>query len=140
MTCQDLASYLLDESGFQIAKVFENLPEDSWDLQLTPSSLSPRQTLEHLCEVYEAFLALSEGREHQWGSFTVEDRSVLGLKSLAAELRSRAVVKALATDNPDVIKAAVDYVAQHDAYHVGQIAALRIAHEPSWDPYSIYPS
>ncbi|MBW7928889.1 MAG: hypothetical protein H3C58_12580 [Fimbriimonadaceae bacterium] len=35
-------------------------------------------------------------------------------------------------------KIAVEYIAVHDAYHVGQLVTLRLSVEPDWNYYSIY--
>jgi len=56
----------------------------------------------------------------------------------AATMALRAEAVALAMTSEEAAKASLDYVVIHDAYHVGQMALLRLEQEPGWDPYSLY--
>ena len=141
MTTVDYVRYQLDDLGFQLNACFGAIGEDLLELKLTPQSMTPRETVEHLCEAYLAFLAHVEGEKWNWGSFSIADRSKPNLMETLHEIRGRATTAACADEkDEDRLKTAHAYITAHDAYHVGQLSLLLVNHNPAWDPYSIYPS
>lgn len=129
----------LASSGNQVRKVLEGISGDQWDARLVPSTMSPRETVEHLAMCYEAFKTEATGGKWDWTApfdLGITDPGALVSKMLA--LRDEAVELAKASDDPKVYEHVLDFLLSHDSYHVGQMAALRIAQDPSWPPYSIY--
>jgi len=138
MSSRDIVAKTLGHTTFRINKAFEGLSEEEMDMRPTPQAKTPREILEHLSECYTAYLAMCEGREHEWGNFQAPERSTFALKQLWTDLREKAVAKAANSDDEKHLQNALDYIALHDEYHVGQICLLRMQCEPEWDPYSIY--
>jgi uncharacterized damage-inducible protein DinB len=136
----DFLTHAIDEVGGQIDQVLNGLPSDHHDHRLTSKAMTPRETQLHLAEVYQAVITEAAGEKYEWGSFKVEDDSWENLWRLRHELRSQA--KAALTQGADerLPRLALDYIVSHDAYHVGQMALLRMELDPNWDPYSIYQS
>ncbi len=134
----DTLRMALEYSGYQLFGVIEGFPETAMDVSLTPSGMTPRQTLEHLCDVYASYIALAEGTPYEYGSFRAPDTSTPALVALVKSMRDQAVQKALGASEGKPLSAGIDYIALHDAYHVGQLALMRMSADPTWDPYSIY--
>lgn len=134
----ELLRYALDQCRFQLEQVFAGLPDDAWNAKPTGSS-SPAETAEHLCEVYEACLKHLRGEEHDWGTYKSGETTREGLMALMWRLRSQACEACLSGDEK-AAKTAVDYIVLHDPYHVGQLVTIRLALDPNWNAYSIYPS
>lgn len=124
-------------AGRQLDKCFEGWPEQGWDTALYPGGLSARDTVSHLAECYVAALAVARGQEHQWGSFQSSAADAEAKLAEMRELRAQATA-ALTGETPESLQAGLDYIALHDAYHVGQLCALRLSVQPDWDYYSIY--
>lgn len=138
MNASELLDHALKSSGFQVTKVFEGMPESLQDAKLGAEAMSPRETLAHLTECYHAVLAALEDKPYEWGSYTPPSNGWDDLVSTFDSCREQAAAATLASSNPSASKVAMDYMVQHDAYHVGQIAQLRILQEPGWNAYSIY--
>ena len=138
MTAAELTRYQLDDASFQLEKCLEPMTEAQLDTKATPQGMTPRDTVEHLCEAYEAYLASVEGREYQWGSFSIADKSKENLLKTFRELRTKAVQTAMDRTDEKDLKNAYAYLTGHDAYHVGQLCLVNLATNPDWDPYSIY--
>lgn len=135
----EIVRLALDNSGYQLEKVFEGISAEHWNAKANPVEMSPAETAEHLCEVYTAFKTMGSGGNHEWGTYSSGETTQAGLMSLVKRLRAEAVEMASTTDTPEMAKAAMDYIALHDCYHVGQMVVNRMATDPSWDAYSIYP-
>lgn len=135
MTIRDFQQHTIDDVGTQVTKVFEGLSEEHYDFKLCDAAFTPREIMEHLCECYQAMITESMGGTHEWGSFSLDDKSVANLHTQFATLRGRARQAALDADNPKLGHA---YIVAHDAYHVGQMALIRLQTDPTWDPLSIY--
>jgi uncharacterized damage-inducible protein DinB len=138
MTAAELLSHQLDDLGKQLTAVLAGLSPDQQDHKLHENGFSPRETLEHLAECYQAFSTSITGGKHQWGSFSTEDKSWANLERVWADLRAKALDMIGGLTDPEHLKAASEFLVLHDAYHVGQLAAGRLQAEPGWDPYSIY--
>ncbi|HRF58400.1 MAG TPA: hypothetical protein PLH94_00635 [Fimbriimonadaceae bacterium] len=136
MTGFDITRKALDDSGKQITKIFEGLPVNLRDAKVTPQAMSPREIVQHLAECYTALKKHAAGQEHEWGTFQLGIADFDAAYAATMALRAEAV--ALAMTSEEAAKASLDYVVIHDAYHVGQMALLRLEQEPGWDPYSLY--
>lgn len=138
MNASELLDHALKSSGFQVTRVFEGIPESLQDAKLGPEAMSPRETLIHLTECYHAVQAALEDKPYEWGSYAPPSQEWAALVATFVSCREQAAAATLASGNPSAPKVAMDYMVQHDAYHVGQIAQLRIHQEPGWNAYSIY--
>ncbi len=138
MEAAELLREQLDDARYQLEMATEGMSEDQMDHRLSPTSMTPREQIAHLCEAYQALITLFEGGKHQWGAYDAGDRTTGPLKAHAWDLRGRAIEAAFAKGDRDALKHAHDYVLAHDYYHVGQVCAVRVALDPAWDPYSIY--
>ena len=138
MTTVELLEYELGQSAKQIDACIEGMAEEGFDAKCNPQAMSPREILEHLSEAYVAFAAAMKGEEHEWGSFSIPDKSTANVKSVFRDLRAKAASAALASDDEKTAKAAYDYLIGHDNYHVAQLVLTRLQVEPGWDSYAIY--
>jgi hypothetical protein len=128
----------LDAAGMQVEKVLDGMPETSMDARLTAEGMTPRQILQHLTECYVAFKAEASGGSHEWGTYASADQSTVALFSDWKRLRSEAADLALGSADPKLQEKAMDFMALHDAYHVGQLCLIRLQAQPDWNIYSIY--
>ena len=138
MTLHDAMKYQLETSAKQVDKVLEGLNGDQWDAKVRDDLMSPKEAVVHLTECYIAAQEHAQGKSHDWGSYIPSDDDPNALLNEMRGHRSRAWADLLAKADEDSFKAASDYIVLHDAYHVGQLAALRLAITPDWDPYAIY--
>ncbi len=137
MTAKELITAQLDDTKLQVSKVFEGIPEDGWDQSSNPQAMSPRQTLGHLTECCMAMLA-EDPHTYEWGSFDASGLSHQELMAKYNDLRAQCVQKCTESSEDEVINSASNFIALHEAYHVGQLATLRLALDPDWNAYSIY--
>lgn len=138
VTTVEFLSHQVADGRFQLEKIFAGLTDDQWNARLTPGSMTPLETAIHLSDCYVALGESVDGLDHEWGSFTLEDKSPANVEKVLFELRDSGVAKALEKADERSLKALSEYVALHDAYHVGQLASLRLSFGDGWDPYSIY--
>ncbi len=131
MANASLLDRLLKTSGNQVLQTFNGLSDVHFDAKPLAHAMSPRETAEHLCDCYQAAIDVSEGREHPWGSTKMAATNPAEAMREMKSLRDRAI--AVASE-----EVAVDYIALHDAYHVGQMVTLRLSVEPDWNSYAIY--
>jgi len=138
MTANELLNSQLQDATFQLEKVLEGVEEKDLDFKLASTSMSIRELVEHLCEVYTAVEVESKGETHSWGSFSIEDKSWANLTDQFKSLRSTALTIASGASDDNAILSASAFIVAHDFYHVGQLASIRMATDPTWDAYSIY--
>lgn len=138
MTASQTLLEQLNATAYQVEKVFEGLAEGLYDHRTTTSAMTPAETLEHLAECCVAYLSSLKGEEHQWGTFSIENKSPEVLKATFWKLRSDAAAEAAVQTDDNNIRSAFSFLVLHEAYHVGQMAQMRIACDPDWNPYSIY--
>jgi uncharacterized damage-inducible protein DinB len=138
MSIQTLLNLALKDTRFQVDQVFEGIDENLADLRCLPKAQSPRETLEHLCEACHALILFTQGKDYQWGTYHLQDKSLNNLRSTYSQLRSE--VESLASKVQSEEKAIkfLDYITNHESYHVGQLCLMRMQSTPSWDPYLIY--
>lgn len=139
MTAKELLNKQLEDVSFQIEKVLVGVKESDLDYKVAPTTMSIREIVEHLCEVYLAVEEESKGGSHEWGSFSIADKSWSNLTSEFSAGRAKAVGIVLAGDDDKSLLSGTGYIVAHDCYHLGQLVTLRLATDPSWDAYSIYP-
>jgi uncharacterized damage-inducible protein DinB len=134
----DISSLLkkqIEETGYQLTKVLEDLTPEQWDAKLG-ASMSPRETMTHLADCYKAVMAKVEGGEPAWGTTELpSDFDVARAEMM--QMRGLATQAVLGLDAEQAAEMATDCMVLHDAYHVGQLAALRL-HLGGWDAYAIY--
>ena len=138
MNAIKLLSHQLEDTTFQITKVLEGVKESDLDFKIGPTTQSIRGLIEHLCEVYTAVEEESRGEHHKWGSYSIEDKSWGNLINTFTTLRSRAIELVSSPESEQQLFSASDFMVGHEYYHVGQLASIRIATDPEWDPFSIY--
>jgi len=137
MDAKELLAYSIDNVGFQLEKVFVGLPASVQSSRACPSGMCPPEMIEHLCEAYQAVLINASGGTYEWGTFVIIDKSWDNLVATFKLMRQQARNAVIGGDEK-LLKAGVDYIVLHDAYHVGQMASILIDSDLGWDPYSIY--
>ncbi len=130
--------YAMDQTKLQLEKVFDGISEEHMDFKVSEQAMTPRETLLHLCDCYEAVKVGAAGGEYEWGSLAIEDKSTAGLLKMMASQREQATTVALDQSEEQAAMYGFNYIALHDAYHVGQMALVRMATDSNWNPYSIY--
>jgi len=130
-------AYEIENTGYQLSACFKDLPADLLDVKTTEKGMTPRETAAHLCESYMALSSHVAGKEHEWGSFSAEGLAWDQLLAKMFELRGKASGE-VCVDSEERLKSAHDYIVAHDAYHVGQLCAMRTQSQPEWESYSIY--
>ena len=138
MDLKDALRYQLESSAHQIDKVLEGLPEDKWEAKMRGDCMSPSEAVAHLTECYIAAQKDLAGVQHEWGSYLPSGDTPEALVAEMREERKKAWDAMVSRGDEESVKAATQYVILHDAYHVGQLAMLRLGLDRDWDPYSIY--
>ena len=138
MDAKELFVHEFDDAGYQLSQVFAGLPEESWDAKVHPSAMSARETAAHLAEAYVACSKEVQGNEHEWGSYQPASAEPQGLLGALTQERNAARAAVLASADPHALKSGLAFTANHDYYHVGQMATLRLHLDPEWDAYCIY--
>lgn len=136
MTAKELTLWQMEHVGKQVEKAVDGLSDAGWDHKPSPGAMCPREIIEHLCECVVAFDKSTKGEKHDWGNFSIDDKSPANLLSELRRLRSAAL--ASVTDSDEILREAFLFGSAHDAYHVGQLCAARLDLDPNWNPYSIY--
>ena len=137
MDTKDLIRYQIEASAKQVDKVLEGLADDKWGVK-TGGCMSASETVVHLTECYVAAQTQLSGGSHEWGSYKAAEETPAELATKMRSERSKAWEAVLAADDDEAGKTATEYLVLHDAYHVGQLATLRMGFDPEWDAYSIY--
>lgn len=138
VTAIEVTNKVVAGATTQLKGVFKDMPVDIVDLKLNPGLMSAADTAAHLCEVYTAVLAMSKGEEHAWGTYVAPTSDWAEITALMWKLRAEAIEAVAGMPEDKAISTALDYIAGHDFYHVGQMVGLRIAFQPDWNSYSIY--
>lgn len=138
MNAKELLSYEIDQCGAQIRACFSGMPESGMDTPCGPGAMSPRDLLEHLAEAYTALIASCRGEKHEWGSFSIPDKTTDNLIATVFSLRDQAVAAVLAKEDDASLKHGYDFIVGHDNYHVGQFVLSRLQVQPEWNSYEIY--
>lgn len=137
MTAKELLLYEIDSTGRQLAACLKDVAPDVQTAKTCETAMSPRDMVEHLAEAYHAFILHERGEKHSWGTFSLSGDSWEARNQELWALRQRAT-DAIATGDDETLKNGFGYIVAHDTYHIGQLASVRVQHDPSWDPYSIY--
>lgn len=138
MMCPAFFKGSLATARYQLEKALDGMSSDQCAMSPMTTLMSASQTMEHLCEAYTACEAALQHKTHEWGSYQSGLSDPDALKAHMFELRDR--VTAMVTESQDerAYALASDYILQHDAYHIGQLCACRIALDPEFNPYAIY--
>lgn len=129
--------YALKASGDQVERTLNGMPDGAFSQKLSEGAMTPLEMLEHMTEAYVACQKKCGGQEHEWGSYTAPDRSREALLGTWKSERAKAA-EAIQNAPAEHQWMGIEFLALHDAYHVGQLCLLRIQAQPDWDPYSIY--
>lgn len=137
MTGKEFAENLLEESGYQFDACLAGISDENFVQKPLGDTMSIREALEHQTEACIAVQKGTLGSKHDWGTYAFPDASVKQLIAIYHEERKKAVQAALEIFESDAhyVK---DYLISHEFYHVGQMAAVRLALKDGWLPYSIY--
>jgi len=138
MTANQMVQREIVNIGGQLRAVSEGMPDAGQDFKFTAEAMTPRQMIEHLCEAYTAVLNIASGREHRWGEYQAEDKDYGKLLLTMWDLRRQAAAAVKDDSSDKLAETGYDYIVAHDAYHVGQMALVRMHVDPAWDPHSIY--
>jgi len=130
------ALHAIETTVRQLEACWAGLSAENWDAEPLPNIMSPRQVAEHLCDCYRGGAAALRGEPYEWGTYRLPE----GAEPLSTWRAERAnAVEAIRGGDPEKgPHVALEYIALHDAYHVGQLCAVRLALDPEWDAYSIY--
>lgn len=137
MTSSELILWQAAYIGKQIEKTLDGLKDEDWEMRSRPGGMSTAEIVEHLCEASQAMAASSRGEQHEWGSFSIADKSPTNLINTFKDLRAQAL-DACDSHTEEGQKGLSEYVILHDAYHLGQLCANRLECDPNWNAYSIY--
>ncbi|MES1228276.1 MAG: hypothetical protein ABUL72_06355, partial [Armatimonadota bacterium] len=107
-----------------------------WDARSNPEAMTPREVVAHLADCYVAVTDEAAGKEHEWGATVVSDNASEALAQMI-QLRHEAIAALGTMPLEKANSTASNFIVLHDAYHVGQLATLRL-HLGGWDPMSIY--
>lgn len=137
MTGKDFAISLLDESCYQFKMCMAGISEDGFAAKPLGHVMSIREALEHQTEACIAVQKDAAGEKHSWGTYHFPEGSIAELLEIFDAERAKAVAIALDKfdDHPHYVK---DYLIAHEFYHVGQMAAIRLALNDGFEAYSIY--
>ncbi|MFN8140693.1 MAG: hypothetical protein U0R49_12935 [Fimbriimonadales bacterium] len=137
MTAKQTLLSQFDTMTKQLNAVIAGFPEAEARKTREGMSMSPLQMVEHLCDCIQAYKA-PDRRTYFWGSYKLADDTVTG--ALTALNTERTAVRAFieGTSDEKLLEESFDYLMSHDAYHVGQLAACRMASDPAWDSMSLY--
>jgi uncharacterized damage-inducible protein DinB len=138
MHAQELLMKQIEETGNMLFKAVDGVDEAHYDYRVHESMMSIRDHVHHLCEAYVAFLAHADGKEHSWGTYNLEDKSRASLLAEFVRLRNEAVEAIRGNVETQILFSGAAYIANHDAYHIGQIAATRQAFDAEWTSYTLY--
>ncbi|MBV6459766.1 MAG: hypothetical protein HONBIEJF_02919 [Fimbriimonadaceae bacterium] len=139
MNAKDVLRKAIDDAGFQLSQVFDSLPPGAWTGRTSDDAMTGLETVEHLSEVYIAAKKAANGETHEWGTYHSESPDGPTMLADMHKLRSEAVEACLELDDTQAVDIGLGFLALHDAYHVGQMASLRLKVDPDWNAYSIYP-
>lgn len=137
MDSKELLKYQMETSAKQVDKVLEGLADDKWSVKVG-GGMSASETAVHLTECYVAAQTHVAGGEHKWGSYKAAGETPSELGATMRSERTKAWEAILGSDADDLGETATQYLLLHDAYHVGQLATMRMGVDPEWDAYSIY--
>jgi len=138
MTPQSLVLDSVLNAGSTLQIILAGIPDEATTQKAHPSMLSIADAVTHLSESYVAFVAHEKGEEHQWGSFKSNAGSFNEAVKELFGLRAQAVALISVDASESTLKSALDYLANHDWYHIGQIATNRQVFQPDWNSYSLY--
>lgn len=139
MTTKELTKHAVMTGLSQLEGALKGLEAKDWGMKINEHTMSASEMVEHLIECRHACTKSFKGEQHEWGTFSAGDKSPEGLmKSLREETEQAMKMYEEMEESDDNSKHALDYLAMHDAYHVGQLVSLRLTLDPNWNSYAIY--
>lgn len=130
------AFHAMESTARQLEACWAGLSNEDWERSPVATLRAPREVVEHLCDAYRGGVAALNGESYDWGSYSLPEGA--DPVTIWREERAKATNAILAGDPEKATHIAMEYVALHEAYHVGQLCAVRLALDPDWDAYSIY--
>lgn len=127
----------MNETEAMLAQTFKGLTNENAGTKIG-GMMTPKETVAHLAECYIAAKKETQGEKHEWGTYKPSNDSWDNLLDELGQTRKEAVDAILASGDDKALHAATEYVIGHDHYHIGQLCAMRMAMDPTWDSYSIY--
>ncbi len=121
ITAKELLNKQLDDVTYQVEKVLGGVKAADLDFKITPTAMSIREIIEHLCEVYVSLDAESRGEAHAWGSFSIADKSWTSLQAQFLDLRAKALSIANGAEDGKTVTLCAGYIVAHDSfsfYHI----------------------
>ena len=128
----------IDAMTNQLEKALSGLSDAEGDKKINDKLMSASETMAHLAECCVAFCTSANGGSHDWGTYDSGQTTLTGNMAKWKEERANAIAILQGSDKPEDLDHAMDFMTIHDAYHVGQICALRLTLDPKWDAYVIY--
>lgn len=137
MTTSEFATTLLNNAEKQLKVCFADLTDEQYRSTPVEGMMGAKDLILHLIDVYIAVQDMAKGVDHLWGSHHSPDTSLNEDLARLWKERATAVEIALAhlEDKPAY---AMDYLIEHDFYHIGQICWMRKKLQPDWTTYEIY--
>lgn len=132
-----LAIHSVNAAAGQIERGLGGLEDKDWEMKINENTMSPRQMVGHLIECRIACIKSMKGQEHEWGTYSAEGDAAALMKQLRDET-DHTLQQLAESPTDENIKHVMDFLALHDAYHVGQIVSLRLTLDPNWNSYVIY--
>ena len=130
LSARELTLNQLETTKFQIEKVLEGLPESLYEAKLSPEAMSPRLTLAHFLEIFEAISKQLQGETHKWGSYLSNHKDYRSLLKQYTSERALSIAAAIEGGKDENLTVLFNYI--------GQLCLLRMEQDPSFDPVSIY--
>ncbi len=137
MTARELIEKQLEESGYQFNACLKDLTEENFEAKPVAAMMSLKEIVEHCMEACQAVITGVAGGKHDWGTFQTPALPMTQLIEHFNILRGQAVSAGLSKFD-DGAHWLSDYLVLHETYHVGQMVAIRLTLDESWNFYSIY--
>jgi hypothetical protein len=152
LVIDDLVSGIEKSHQFFL-KHLDGLREDQWDWKPYTECRSIRETIVHLIEDYRAMIyLLDKGKFPDFAEIREKERDLPRLlatfdeteKQLSSFIKTKFAKVSLDTEidhffGKKKLGLAICEISQEIAYHIGQVAFIRMATDPSWDYYaSVY--
>jgi len=127
----------VDIAEFQLRKCLDGITGDQWHHRSAPEAMSAYEMAVHLSECYVAAIKEHRKETHEWGTFVVDVPEPDAVVAKMYDLRKEAADALLQSEDDEALIHAGDFLVLHDAYHVGQLATLRLQ-LGDWNPYALY--
>ncbi|MBS1710063.1 MAG: hypothetical protein JSS65_15235 [Armatimonadetes bacterium] len=137
MTTVDLCRSQCETTAKQLERVLDGMPASSVSFKLYDDFCSAQEVVAHLAECTVALFKSLKGESHGWGSHHMVAETAEGQMAEYRASRAAALEAAFADGSDSALQHVFSYIVLHDAYHVGQLCAVRAKLE-GWNTESIY--